>query len=204
MVKYPQPKGVQTYTRQLPNYSGLEYSKEQNIRLGSDEKAKSWRQSKEILIGKDNRDANSTEFKAQRLWKDEDHWYPIHISLMFSYFLLLKSEGSWYADISESCWFSAQAAVFPLQMCCNLTCKLLMMQLCYAITIMLMQNFVCLYSYLLMQHTYGPKSNFKKISLASLIYSMNCRLSQLKLLQGVQRCLDSQFHHSGLVIKILR
>lgn len=64
MVKHPQSEGAQTYTTELPNYSGLEYSKEQNTRMGSDEKARSLRQSKEILIGKDNRDAKSTEFEA--------------------------------------------------------------------------------------------------------------------------------------------
>lgn len=66
MVKHPQPEGAQTYTTELPNYSGLEHSKEQNIGMGSGEKARSLRQSKEILIGKDNRDANSTEFEAHR------------------------------------------------------------------------------------------------------------------------------------------
>lgn len=53
VVKHPQPERFQTYTTELSNYSGLEHSKEQNIRLG--EKARSLRQSKEILIGKDNR-----------------------------------------------------------------------------------------------------------------------------------------------------
>lgn len=66
MVKHPQPEGVQTYTTELPNYSGLEYSEEQSIRLGSDERARSFQQSKEMLIGKDKRDANSTDFEAQR------------------------------------------------------------------------------------------------------------------------------------------
>lgn len=66
MVKHPQPEGVQTYATELPNYAGLEYSEEQSIRLGSDERARFFQQSKEMLIGKDNRDANSTEFEAQR------------------------------------------------------------------------------------------------------------------------------------------
>lgn len=66
VVKHPQLEGVQTYSTELPNNSGLEYSKEQNIRMGSGEKARSLRQSKEILIGKDNRDANSTEIETRR------------------------------------------------------------------------------------------------------------------------------------------
>ena len=63
--KHPQPEGVQTYTTECPNYSGLEYSKERNIRMGSDEKARSFGQSKEMLIRKDNRDANSSEFERE-------------------------------------------------------------------------------------------------------------------------------------------
>lgn len=65
MVKHPQPKGVQTHTTEHPNYSGLEYPKERNIRTGSDEKARSFKQSKEMLLRKDNKDTNSSEFERE-------------------------------------------------------------------------------------------------------------------------------------------
>lgn len=104
---------------------------------------------------------------------------PYLIDVLF--FLLLKSEGSWYADISECCWFPAQAPAFPLQMCCNFTCKLLIMKLCCAITNMLMQNFICLYWFLLIQHTYGPKPNWKKSvsSFIDLQYELQTVTSQI-------------------------
>lgn len=65
MVKHFQPEGFHTYTTERPNYSGLEYSKERNIRMGSDEKARSFRQSKEMLIRKDNREVNSSELERE-------------------------------------------------------------------------------------------------------------------------------------------